>query len=205
MLYRIESGAWSVRADGPISVTPAGATGAASVPTSGTTLLSPGDRVFIDAGVTSQWRNDGPSPAVVLVAGLSSFAMYNFPSGISFDGLSVGMTLNATPTAPAEFTLRRLILAPGARLPVQRQPGLEALGVESGGVHVALGNVADPSQQADPRLMLAGSWLDLNAQVYDAKGQHYVPSEIRNDGDDAATLFLMTVTPLGEQAGTPSP
>jgi hypothetical protein len=52
--------------------------------------------------------------------------------------------------------------------------------------------------------MLAGSWLDLNAQVYDAKGQYYLPSEMRNDGTDPAALFLLTVTPLGEQAGTPS-
>jgi len=65
------------------------------------------DRVFFESGVTSQWRNAGTSTAVVLAAGLTSFAMCNFPSGIGYDGLAVGMTLNATPTAPAELTLRQ--------------------------------------------------------------------------------------------------
>lgn len=108
------------------------------------------DRVFFDSGVTSQWRNDGPSTAVVLAAGLTSFAMYNFPSGISYDGLAVGMTLNATPTAPTELTLRQMVLAPEARLSIHQQAGLEALGVESGSVHVAFSNIANPLGQIAP-------------------------------------------------------
>ncbi|HEU0113666.1 MAG TPA: hypothetical protein VFQ80_03280, partial [Thermomicrobiales bacterium] len=113
MLYRIEAGDASLQADGPFQVTRRGAA-PVDVAAGKTVDLTAGDVAFLPAGVASQWRNHGSAPASLIDAGLSDRAGNPDPA---VQSVPLVREPAASVAAPADLTLRRLTLAPGATLP----------------------------------------------------------------------------------------
>ncbi|HEU5432738.1 MAG TPA: hypothetical protein VFU81_13815, partial [Thermomicrobiales bacterium] len=67
-LYRVESGAVAVQAEGSFQVTRHGATLASAIPAGTTVDLAPGDVAFLPPGAASHWRNQAVHPATLLDA-----------------------------------------------------------------------------------------------------------------------------------------
>lgn len=193
-LYRIEAGILRVRANGPIEVGSAGSASARQIPGDTDLTLRTGDQVFIPSGVTSLWRNAGTTPATVLDTGVA------IPGGIAPSGVTYTSPIDAfpitPPVAPAELTVRRVTVEPGASLSNQPTPGLALVGVEAGVLTIDWmwsGTLEAPTRSTQ---VLVGNWVDLGAH------QPFVRT-LSNDEPTPLVLMLMTVTPTG--ASTPTP
>jgi hypothetical protein len=141
-LYRVESGALTIHADGPITVRRAGATEPTPVASGIGVVLQRGDQGFTPSGVTSRWRNDGDVPTVVMDFGITTTKKR--PSGERHRVLVSTTHASALLQPPVEAAVHRLTLAPGRRLPLRELPGLELVFVESGVLALESGNVQNP-------------------------------------------------------------
>jgi quercetin dioxygenase-like cupin family protein len=198
MLYRVEVGSVTGQADGPVTVTGAGVSVVQVAP--GTDIvLDTGDVAFVPAGVVSQWRNEGTSPATVLDAGIAT-------PGIDAPGWAEGTVLSyqaliddwpvKPPSPRGEFTVRRLTLAPGASLPNRPEVGLKLVGVESGVMTGIRSKRSQPTVEIHADQYRAGSWVDVNSEIR-------ILNELRNDGSEPLTVLVLSVVPLEGSAATP--
>jgi hypothetical protein len=129
--YLVETGSLTIHPDRAISVTRADATTPTAVPEASWMMLLPGDRMFIPAGVTSQWQNDGASPVRLLEATFASRDVQSQPAGVlQYPVISDGPT--AKPDGPVVMTVIELTLLPEGALLATNVPGLAMLKVESG-------------------------------------------------------------------------
>jgi hypothetical protein len=116
---------------------------------------------------------------------------------VSYDPAFTGISILRPPASSAVLVVQQFTLEPGARLTTVPATGLKVLGLTAGRLEVAMTNRTDPTMHTESRLLLAGTWIDLNREVYDAKGELYHPSEFRNTGDGPAVLMVVTVVPPG--------
>jgi hypothetical protein len=211
-VYRVEAGTAVGHADGPLEVTRAGSDAAQSIAANTEVALAIGDVAFAPSGVASTWRNDGPDPATIMDAGVTAFGVDSvIRNGIEVPGWSQGPVLafaasidsvpNHVPAAPIVFTVRRLGLAPGARLPFAPTSGLEFVGVETGILTLVAADHANPE---GTKTLDAGDWIGVNDASDDYfTGSPYPPRELRNDGSAPVTLLVMTVKPANPLEAVP--
>ena len=199
MLYRLESGEMTVRAAAPFALTRAEATAPSQMPKETDVTLAPGDVVFLPFGVTSNWRNSGTTPALLTDAGIA------YVSDTSPKDVDPDFNFNAypipTPQTPAEFTLRRLTLAPGAVIAVPPEPGLHLLGVEHGVLTLVPASSAGSDATPEPRRVEVPPMNGSSNMVNLLDSQPTIGA-LRNDSADPVSVLLLTITPLG---GTPTP
>ena len=197
ILFRVEQGTVSMQADGPITVTRAGTTEPTAATPGAVIELGVDDVVFTPSGVVSQWHNAGPTSAVVLDAGIQIPGGEPPPnSGWTYVSPIDALGITPPPT-PAELTVRRLTLAPGASVPNQPILGLNLAGPDAGTLTVVQARRADPTVETGRTQIHQGSWMDLNGGIY-------IPKELRNDSSEPLTLLLMTVIQVSEPAVTAS-
>ncbi len=196
LLYRVESGALTIQAEQPISLTAAGATEAHMLPAQTQRVLHPGDSGFIPAGVRFRWSNDGSEPVAVLHVKLSlvgfAGACLPPPPGVALTPL-IEQRKWEQPVQPILVTLRQVTLDARAAVPVEAMPHLELLYVVSGSL-----SAHDPPQAEDPSSLLVpalagpGRPIDKGAA---AKGTFAPGRVLRSGAAEAAVLLVLTIAP----------
>jgi len=177
-LYRVESGALTVTADGPITVTRGEASQANAVPAGMDVVLESGDQGFTPAGVHARWRNDGTAPASILDVRITSSTGVP-PADVTLFKIADDAAF-VPPSSSFVVTLQRMVLPPAAALRVDDVPGLRLLSIESGDVR------ALDSQHPDGFRVVNGT---------DATRTFPPGRTLEATGAEPATLLLLTVTP----------
>ena len=135
---------------------------------------------------------------------------FALPEGVTFAPLAYG-TAEELPAAPADLVLFRFGLEPGATFQLDEDdPSVALAYVEEGALTVtmetpmtvlrAAGDETPFPEQMD--LIKAGTEFTLeegDSAIFPAN----VEGEIRNEGDESATLLVAQVAPLEGEAGTP--
>ena len=198
MLHRLGSGEMTVRAAAPFALTRAGATAPSQMPKETDLTLAPGDAVFLPFGVTSDWRNSGTAPTLLTDTGIA------YVSDTSPKDVDPDFNYNAYPIppqhAPAEFTLRRLTLAPGAVVAVPLGPGLNLLGVEHGLLTLVPASTAGGNATPAPRRVEVPP-MNGSSNMVDLFVPRSPTAALHNDGADPVSVLLLATAPLG---GTPT-
>jgi hypothetical protein len=153
-LLLIESGRFTLRADGPVAVRRAGSAAMAPPAAAGTAItLAAGDgAVVLPANVAIELRNPGPGPATAINADFGAVDSYQPGPGFISDILAERYDPPVQPGATIE--LRRVTLPPDATLPPPN-PGAVRL-VTSAKLGQYLRRAAD------------GSYANRNPQPLDA-------------------------------------
>ena len=204
MLYRIVSGALTLQAEQPISVTSADTSTAQTLLPHTEVVLRPGSHGFIPAGVLSTWRNAGQEPVEVLQVKLSLVGFDGScippPPGVSIAPL-IEQRKWEQPAHPIVVTLHQVTLDARAAVPVEAVPGLELLYVLYGSLSVHDPPQADePSSLLIPTLSGTGRPIDKGAA---AKGTFRPGRVLRNGASDPTVLLLLTIAPA-EPAAEPT-
>jgi hypothetical protein len=209
-LYRVESGELTITADGPITITRAGAAQSTTIAPGTDVVILAGDQGFTPSGVTSRWRNDGQIPAVVMDAGITTVGSEMRPGGVVHLELVERITDKA-PKAPVQVEVRRLILSAKAALSIDSLPGSELAYVESGQVVVV--DPASAATTANP-LDTTSNTVSLPTPSAPYALQELRPGRVLQvRGSDSATILLMTIrearlpdpTPVDNQADMATP
>jgi hypothetical protein len=184
LIFHVESGELTLRADSGIQVTPAGTASAVDIPPETDVTLSAGAQGFAPSGAVTRWRNDGTTPVTVLNAGITSYSYgWEGPAdGVSYDEIVAEYSF-VPPELPFELTVRRLTLQPSATLPVDAVPELEMLWVEAG--HLLAVDAATPTRTARSVPFDFGT----------AENGNFRPGRVFRSADGApVTLLVLTVT-----------
>ena len=169
-LSTVEAGQVTVEADAFVLVTRADAQGGASpspVPPGTTIVLDVGDQLYAPSGTSFRRRNDGSTPAAVLDFSISSvgdlFRSMVLPAGVSFDPDSSlpYEILSTFPAVPAEASVHRLTLAPGAELAIRDLPGLELVYVEAGALDLVFAKAETLATPERVRTINAGGGTEI--------------------------------------------
>jgi len=195
IMYLVESGSLTIRADGPTTVTRVGSNALATVDPGSEVTLQAGDRGFAPTGVTSQWSNHGKDPASVLDAGITTSGTGLGWSSSSLNGVESGSLVEEAQFSQRHnaitMTVSRLTLQPGKTLAADALPGIEMLWVDSGNM-VAVD--ATSAGTAAPFAFDKGSKLQGS----------FRPGRVFRSADNSpVTLLVMTITPA--ETGTPPP
>ena len=186
LLYWVESGQLTITADGPIRVTRTDADQGQPVSARTDVVLEPGDQGFTPSGVTSRWRNDGTSPAMIIDARISTL-QESHPAGVTRYALVYDHSFSP-PSSPFLFTVRRLTLSPKAELPVDQVPGLRLLFIESGQLQ------AREPQRPEGFRVVNGA----------GAARTFPPGRVFLAGDaEPVTLLLLTITASNPLTETP--
>jgi hypothetical protein len=201
----VERGSVTGQVEGPVELTPAGATRPIAVPKHTDVVLNPGDVAYIPYGYTSHWRNDGAVPASLLDAGVGLPAGDLPEPGVTHETAPIAGWPNMfdMPQAPVELIVHRMTVEPGWSLAGEPGPGLHLVGVDAGTLTITWALRTDPMASPGTSQLQPGDWKDLTNPLI-ANGKHEVAKELRNDGTAPLVLWLMTVTPLGTGAATPA-
>jgi hypothetical protein len=194
LLFGIESGSLTLKAEGPMTVTRSG--GAPATVAAGTeVVLNPHDRGFTPSGVVSRWSNTGAVPVSVVDAGIttSGTGWGRIPADIIYDELVAEYQFRAQ-TMPLAATVHRVSLKPGETLSVDAVAGLEMLWVESGNL-VALDR-AEAETSAAPFAFDKGTKEAGNLRA----GRVFQSAD-----DEPVTLLVMTIIPADSRLTTPTP
>jgi hypothetical protein len=194
--YVVESGALTIQADGPTTLTRAGTAAPTPVAAGTDVTLQTGDRGFAPAGVISVWRNTGADPVRVLDAAMTTPSTSLGWASSSQNGVNAGSLVEEAqftkPHTPIALILSRVTLQPGETLAADAFPGLEMLWVESGTM-VAVDTTS--SGTAPPFAFDKGS----------KRQGSFRPGRIFRSADNQpVTMLVMTLTPA-ETATSPSP
>jgi mannose-6-phosphate isomerase-like protein (cupin superfamily) len=213
MLYRVERGVATVHVEGQIAVTRTGAQTSSPIAAGTDVALDVGDIAYVPTGVLTDWRNEQASPLVILDAGVANPWGVPPPPGVQKSS-PIDADYLEIPHAPAELTVRRLTLPPGASIAGGPGPGLKLVAVEAGTLTIDWANRADraasgqpPGATPAPRELLprdyrAGSWADVNraGALGLAKGAKPSATTLRNDGNEPVTLLVLTVVSMAPDA-----
>jgi hypothetical protein len=202
-LYRVESGALTIRAEGPIEVTRAGSATSQTMTAGTDIVLAAGDQGLTPSGIRSQWRNEGTVPVSALTVMVATDGADPRPSGVRYDDVFIAWPMTPPPT-PVQATLRRVTLGAQGSLPGGPAPGLMLVGVESGTADLVIG---PPSPLATPTRshhLTAPGWTNVNTGQWSVAGGHLgdqrtgsdVIVAIENPGPDPLTLLVLAVAPL---------
>ncbi|MGH2615432.1 MAG: hypothetical protein ACRDJC_09355 [Thermomicrobiales bacterium] len=202
-LFTIESGQVTVEADAPVVVTRA-ATNPAAEPIltqPGTAIvLDVGDQLLAPNGVSFRLRNDDLNPATVLGFSIGTVGdnvqAVSRPPGVTYsDGFPYKLP-GTYPTVPAEATVHRLTLAPGAELPVRDLPGLELVYVEAGALDFLDVQTEMPATAVRAFTIRAGS----GAETF---GPTPARTVLANRGTEPLVILTASVVPTGASELTP--
>jgi hypothetical protein len=192
-LFRVESGALSVDADGPMAVWRAGAPKAGVVGPGTTTILHPGDRGSTAAGVGSVWRAAAGQPTTLLEVAITARTDMAEPAGVA-DTILVGNCSShplAIPNLPVAIGLRRVTLAAGASLPAARISGLIAFAVDGGALTIDDPGVAPGSTPGSFTIRRG------DGRTFGGFGYRDVPAGwvFRDAATEPTSMLLLTLTP----------
>lgn len=195
IMYVVESGTLTIRADGPTTMTRAGSNAPATVDPGTEVTLQPGDRGYAPTGVISLWRNNGADPAIILDAAITTPSTSLGWSSSSQNGVNSGSLVEeaqfTAPQTPITMTLSRVTLEPGETLAADALPNIEMLWVASG---TMTATDTTSSGTAPPFAFDKGSTLQRS----------FPPGRIFRSADDQpVTLLVMTITPA--ETATPAP
>jgi hypothetical protein len=194
-LYRVESGALTIHADGPITVRRAGANAPTPVAFGSDVVLQRGDQGLTPSGVTSHWRNDGDVPTVVMEFGITATKLR--PSGGWHRVLVSTTHVSALLQPPIEAAVHRLTLVPGRRLPLRELPGLELVFVESGVLALESGAVHNPLSLTPGRAETigAGFWMNYFGRTPER-------AVLANHGNEPLVILTASVLPASSAPAT---
>jgi hypothetical protein len=202
-LFTVEAGQVTVEADAPVLVTRADANQVSppdSVPPGTTIVLDIGDQLYAPSGVSFHRRNDGPTPATVLDFSIGSVGdivrTMALPAGVTYDSGIPSKLLVSAPAAPAEATVRRLTLAPGAELPVRELPGLELVYVESGTLDLVFAKGGTFTNPERVRTIRAGGGTETLGRTPDR-------AVLANNGAEPLVILTASVVPAGASEEAP--
>jgi hypothetical protein len=202
-LFTVETGRVTVEADAPVLVTRADANQVSApdfVPPGTTMVLDIGDQLYAPSGVSFHRRNDGPTPATVLDLSIGSVGdivrTMALPAGVTYDSGIPSKLLASVPAAPAEATVRRLTLAPGAELPVRELPGLELVYVESGTLDLVFAKGGTLTTPERVRTIRAGAGLETLGRTPDR-------AVLANNGAEPLVILTASVVPGGASEEAP--
>ena len=186
--YVVESGTLTLRADGPIALTRAGSTTAASIAAGSPTTLHPGDRGLAPSGITSLWRNEGTVPVRILEAKVKRNDVSARGDGV-LNYTVVSESPFVRPDHPITVTVVQVTLHPGAELVADAVPGLEMMKVEAGRlVAVDVDGAGNPLPP-----VVVGEATRLH--------RSFLPGRVfRSGNDEPVSLLLVTIgdaNPLG--------
>ncbi len=202
-MFTVESGQITVAADAPVLLTRGGPNAGAApsaIPAGTDVVVAVGDQLFAPDGVTLRRRNDTRTSATVLDFSVStagdSFTSMPLPPGVTYDA-GLPFTLPATfPAVPAEATVHRVTLAPGAELPVRGLPGLELVYVETGDLDLVYAKAETPETPEQFTTIRAGSGTEAFGRTPDR-------AVLANRG--VAPLVILTASVVPASAGEPPP
>lgn len=194
-LCTIESGQVTVEADAPVLLTRAVANpvAAPSLVEPGTALvLDVGDQLLAPSGVTFRRRNEGLTTATILCFSIGTYGdsarIWAKPPGVTYvHGLPFKL-LSTFPPVPAEATVHRLTLAPGAELAIRDLPGLELVYVEAGTLDLVYAKAETPATPERAFTIQAGSGTDTF-------GRSPERAVLANRGTEPLVLLTALVVP----------
>jgi sugar lactone lactonase YvrE len=196
-MYLVESGALTINADGPSTVTRSGTNTPTAVAPGTDVVLHPGDRGMIPLDAASHWPNDGNVPASMIDTRITRIGVESVPSGGSHEVL-IDARPNGTLTPPLLVTVQRREFNPGDTLKPATVPGLQGLYVESGSLQVS-----DAGELGTP----AGAFVISAGQerTFGVTSYHEVPSgwTLRSADSTPVTLLFLTMTEGNPQEATP--
>jgi len=202
-LFTVEAGQVTVEADAPVLVTRAEANPAAvpnSVPPGTAIDLEVGDQLYAPSGVSFRRSNEGSTPATVLDLSLSSvgdlFRNLAMPAGVTADAGFPYKLLTTFPAVPAEATVHRLTLVPGAELAIRDLPGLELVYVEAGDLDLVFDKGGTLSTPERVRRLSAGNGTDVFGRTPER-------AVLANRGTEP--LVLLTASVVSTSAAEPTP
>jgi hypothetical protein len=204
-LCTIESGQIAVDADAPVLLTRAVANPASapSLVQPGTTVvLDVGDQFLAPSGVTFRRRNDGLTSAVMLCFWMGTYGdsarIWSSPPGVTYaSGLPFKLP-SALPPVPAEATVHRLTLAPGAEVAIRDLPGLELIYVEAGALDLIYAKAETPATPERSFTIRAGSGTETFGRTPDQ-------AVLANRGAEPLVLLIASVVPADAGEATPQP
>lgn len=207
LLAYVETGSYSVRAEGSVRIVraaPPGHAAPAETPAAGTSSsLDPGDLFLVPQQTAFTLGNTGSTSANFLGVFFLPHDPFQFvtlsesdPAGKLWaysdeeEQYLVGIGDAPFPDGPITVTLLRTTLQPGGRLPRQVLAGPLLLAVEAGTVRIVKGDAGEGERTAGG-----------NADAFVDAG---IPFTLRNPGDAPASVLLLTVEPAAT-GGEPLP
>jgi quercetin dioxygenase-like cupin family protein len=202
-VFTVESGQITVTADAPVLLTRGGPNAGAAtsaIPAGTDVAVDVGDQLFAPDGVTLRRRNDGGAPATVLDFSVNSagdsLTSMSLPPGVT-SSAGFPFTLPATfPAVPAEATVHRMTLAPGAELPVRDLPGLELVYVETGNLDLIYAKSETPETLEQFITIRAGNGTEAFGRTPDR-------AVLVNRGSEPLVILAASIVPTGAGASTP--
>lgn len=202
-LFTVEAGQLTVDADAPVLVTRVDADPAAApspVPLGTVIVLDVGDQLYAPSGVSFRRRNEGSAPAVLLEFSISSvgdnYFDWKLPAGVTSDAGFPFKLLSTFPAVPAEATVNRRTLEPGAELAVRDLPGLELVYVEAGTLDLVFDKEGALGTPERVRTLSAGLGTDVFGRTPDR-------AVLANRGTEPLVLLTASVVPPSAGVATP--
>jgi hypothetical protein len=139
----------------------------------------------------------------------------DMPAGIGFEALAYGQ-VTALPTVPGFAILERLTMASGASLSGDASdPGFAFMYVESGTLTVrvdapfAITRAATVAPAVEAGTFPTQEEVAAGSEASLAQGDSIVlpplaAVELRNDGTEPVVVLAMSITPIGDDEGTPT-
>jgi hypothetical protein len=194
-LFTVEAGQVTVDADGPVILTRAVAGPAAtptSVPPGTAVVLDVGDQLLAPSGVTFRRRNDDSTPATLLGYSFGNIGesvhTWSNPAGVTYVHGFPFTLPSEFPALPAEVTVRRLTLAPGAELAVRDLHGLELVYVEAGALDLVYAKAETPATPERAFTIRAGSGTETFGRTPEK-------ALLANRGAEPLVLLTASVVP----------
>ena len=135
---------------------------------------------------------------------------FELPEGVSFEALGYG-TAEELPSAPANVSLFRFGLEPGAGFPLEEEASVALVYVEAGVLTVAM-----EGPMTVVRAAAEGTPFPMETETF-AAGEEFelaagdsaifppgVAGEVRNEGDEPVAVLVADAGPAQGEVGTPA-
>ena len=167
-------------------------------------VLEVGDQLYAPSGVSLRRSNEGSTPATLLDFSIGTVGdiwtgvsvASALPTGVTYDIGLPWKLLTTLPAVPAEATVHRLTLAPGAELAVRDLPGLELVSVEAGDLDLVFDKGGTLSTPERVRRLSAGNGTDVFGRTPER-------AVLANRGTEPLVLLTASVVSTSAAAATP--
>lgn len=200
-VFTVESGQITVETDAPVFVSRAVTrVGPPSLVQPGTIVsLDPGDQLHAPSGATFSRHNDGSSPATLLsftTGGENASTTTSPPDGVTYSAGLPSEQLLDFPATPAEATVHRRTLPPGAEIAVRDVPGLQLVFVETGGLDLVYADAGTAPTSEHVVTIPAGTGTGTFGPTPDQ-------AVLANRGDEPLVILTASVVATSPGAQTP--